>query len=766
MSQTVVFNYTGSTQSYTVPSGVFSVVVDARGAKGGAGLYSRGGFGGRVQCTMAVTPGDVLYAFVGDSGIVTGGLSTLSSGGYNGGGSGANYGGGGGGGTDIRIGGIALSNRKLVAGGGAGGGYYSSSIDFDRGGSGGNIVAEHGYWNNTVTYGGGAGSPFAGGAGDTYSTPGTAGGFGFGGNSSTLTSGGGGGGGYFGGGGGSSSGGGGGSSYTDTSICTVITHTLGFDSTVQGFLKITPICTLPVAGTVLGPTSICNSQTATLSTSGGTSGGYWVSSNPAVATIGVGTGAITGNSVGIAVISYSVYNSCGSALATTTIEVLPTPVAIVGPASICTGIVSSMTEATAGGVWSSSSSSIASVSSSSGLVYGIAAGTVTISYTLLTGCNATNTILVNTSPAAITGFNNVCVNDGIVLANATPGGTWSTASTAASIGGTTGVVTGLSPGTAIITYSLGSGCKALQNTTVNPVPSAIAGSSAICNGTSTIYTVVTPGGVWSISATGVASISSVSGNVTGLAPGSAIVSYTLITGCTSIAPITINPNPLPIMGATSICTGTSTTLTEFTPGGTWRSSNPGIVSAGLTTGVITGLALGTSTITYTLSTGCYATIPETVYSSPASITGPARVCMGSSITLSDATSGGAWSSGATGIAIVNSTSGTVYGISPGSAIITYGITAGCMAMAVITVNPRPLTIAGPSSICQSSSVILTDPNAGGTWSSSNISMVTINSVSGITSGILAGTTWPLGSWRFNRFRCEVVRLGDHTRSLI
>src|SRR5580693_9848028 len=70
---TSTFVYTGSIQTYTVPTGVTSVTVDARGGCGGntdyycfGGIYnSRGGYGARVVCSLAVTSGQVLYVYVG-----------------------------------------------------------------------------------------------------------------------------------------------------------------------------------------------------------------------------------------------------------------------------------------------------------------------------------------------------------------------------------------------------------------------------------------------------------------------------------------------------------------------------------------------------------------------------------------------------------------------------------------------------------------------------------------------------------------------------
>ncbi len=77
---------------------------------------------------------------------------------------------------------------------------------------------------------------------------------------------------------------------------------------------------------------------------------------------------------------------------------------------------------------------------------------------------------------------------------------------------------------------------------------------------------------------------------------------------------------------------------------------------------------------------------------PASILGSSSVSVsGSTITLTDATAGGTWSSSNTAKATVGSTTGIVAGVSVGSATITYTVTnaSGCTNIntKVITVGP-------------------------------------------------------------------------------
>ena len=124
-SVTYSYYYTGTVQSFTVPYGVTTITVQAYGAQGGEGWYN-GGLGGYVSASLKVTPGQVLYLYVGGAGSSSY-YNAHPSGGYNGGGYGsANacsgwYGGGGGGATDIRTTSGVLASRIVVAGGGGGG---------------------------------------------------------------------------------------------------------------------------------------------------------------------------------------------------------------------------------------------------------------------------------------------------------------------------------------------------------------------------------------------------------------------------------------------------------------------------------------------------------------------------------------------------------------------------------------------------------------------------------------------------------------------
>jgi len=162
----------------------------------------------------------------------------------------------------------------------------------------------------------------------------------------------------------------------------------------------------------------------------------------------------------------------------------------------------------------------------------------------------------------------------------------------------------------------------------------------------------------------------------------------------------INLPVTPITGDTILCKGDTTTLTDTTAGGTWSSSNPSIATVGSATGLVTAVAIGTTTITYSVGTG-YVTKTISVDPPPSAIMGVQWVCVDTTTSLSDSTVGGVWSSSNTAVATVGSTSGIVTGVSGFSATITYSISAGCYVTIPVYVsslcNDAVPSIAGKTS---------------------------------------------------------------------
>ncbi len=200
--------------------------------------------------------------------------------------------------------------------------------------------------------------------------------------------------------------------------------------------------------------------------------------------------------------------------------------------------------------------------------------------------------------------------------------------------------------------------------TVGPLP-GITGTTSVCPGSVTHLSDATSGGVWSGDSDNTVATVSGTGIVSGVASGTANISYT-VGSCSAGIAVTVTALA-PITGTTTLCGGSITTLSDATAGGVWSSSNTSVATVS-GTGVVTGVTTGTTNISYTLGS-CYMTLVVTVSGTLSSITGTTAICTGATTHLSDATSGGVWSSDNTAIATVSGT-GIVYGISRGTANIS------------------------------------------------------------------------------------------------
>ena len=513
------------------------------------------------------------------------------------------------------------------------------------------------------------------------------------------------------------------------------------------------------AGSISGIALVCAGATASLTD--GVTGGTWSSVSPTVATVNA-SGLVLGVSAGTSIISYTVTNSCGLAAAATrvvTVNPAASAGAITGTALVCVGTTTALTDAVSGGTWSSAAPTTASVGST-GIVTGAAAGTTTISYNITNSCGTTaaavRVITVNALPNAgtITGATSVCTGSTGALTDAAGGGAWSSGSPAIGSIGTTGIVTGLSAGTAIISYTVTNSCGTTRATITVTVSGssagAITGTAALCSGATTALTDIVTGGSWSSGTPGVASVGS-TGIVTGLSAGTAAISYSISNGCGIVratAVVTVNSAAAgTITGTETLCSGTTTALTDAATGGTWTSGNTGVATVGAT-GIVTGVANGTATISYTVSNSCgtnraTASVVVGVASVPA-ISGPSTVATGVSITLTDAAAGGTWSAG-NGNAMV-SASGVVTGVSAGNVVISYAVTTSCgivtAAKTVVVSNASVSAITGYFFyLCAGATADFFDYATGGSWSvnPADAPVATIAAATGVVTGISGGT---------------------------
>ncbi len=498
---------------------------------------------------------------------------------------------------------------------------------------------------------------------------------------------------------------------------------------------------MPFAGAITGSGRVfIGGSTALLSS--GITGGAWRTSNSSVLVTG---GIVTGVLAGTDTIMYIVANSCGADTATKVVTVN-------GVSAVCVGSVLNLTDSAPGGSWASSN---ANASVSGGVVTGVIVGQDTIRYISGNSCGTdTASIIITINPlpdaGSISGSSTVLTGTAITLTDTVAGGTWVSSITSIATVGSTGVVTGIAPGTDTISYSITNSCgiaivRKIITVYILPNAGVIAGPANVCVGSVVTLTDTTTGGIWS-SSNSTASVTG-AGVVTGITAGIDTIIYTVTSDYgTAIASKIITINPMPdagtISGVPSVCVGAAITLTESVTGGTWSSTS---TIATVSAGAVTGISAGVDTIKYAVTNMCgTATTSQIITVNPlpsvGSITGAALVLAGATITMANAVSGGVWGSISPSIATISS-SGVVTGITPGTDTITYTVVNSCgMAVTrkVITVYLLPYAgiITGPSSVCAGSNITLADTATGGTWSSSN-GRATISST-GIVTGVIAG----------------------------
>jgi len=474
--------------------------------------------------------------------------------------------------------------------------------------------------------------------------------------------------------------------------------TSGHDTVVYtlstGCSSVLPVHINPLPAAISGVTTLCSGVVSTLSD--GSPSGTWSISPAGVATLsstGVLTGgALTGTITASAVVTYTLPTGCYK---TTPVNLLPLPAPIVGDTLLCAPTTTTLSDLYPG-TWTSAPASIASVGSTTGIVTGHAYGSAIISFTNPYGCYVTSNMHVaTTSPAAILGNASVCPILLDTLRDIVPGGYWSLGAAGATITSVnsfdTAVVLGLSAGVVPVTYTNGCGMAILSLNVLTPAAS-ITGVNNTCIGQTVTLSDATTPGVWSGSSGVIATVTSGFGTVHGNTAGPVIITYTATSNsCIDTVHFLVNPLPLGITGTLHTCPGDTVELADLPAGGSWSSQNSSVATVN-SSGVVTGVAATTTTISYTLPTGCYSTVSMLVNPNPAPITGIRPICETLYDTVADATLGGLWFSSSPGIVSV-ADSGTwgasLHGVGGGSSTITYRLPTGCIATAVEVVHPTP-----------------------------------------------------------------------------
>ncbi len=253
---------------------------------------------------------------------------------------------------------------------------------------------------------------------------------------------------------------------------------------------------------------------------------------------------------------------------------------------------------------------------------------------------------------------------------------------------------------------------------VNPltVLESISGADTICVNSTANFVNAVAGGIWSSSNTAVATVD-VTGVVTGVGAGTAVISYTATNNsCTSTVTKNITVNPLTIISSAPAavlaqCVGTAAsikvTATGINLSYQWYQDGSAITGANTSTygnNNLTTAASGNYTVIVSGGCGMITSDPSVWTVNPlpvvGSITGTLQICTGASNQLANSLTGGVWTTSNVAVATVNSSTGLVKGVSTGTAVITYTVTSasGCIssAGATVTVVPTPTVTASSS----------------------------------------------------------------------
>ena len=531
------------------------------------------------------------------------------------------------------------------------------------------------------------------------------------------------------------------------------------------------------------PTPLCSGSTLTLTgtaTSPITTTYSWSGPNAYTSTNLNPAGFVT-STLSAGVYTLTATNSCGSTSAVTTsvvVRTVPTGVtATASPTTLCSGSTLSLTGTSTSPItttysWTGPNSYSSAVLNPAPFVTStLSAGVYTLTATNICGSTTATTasVTVNRTPTAVTATAtpaSVCSGATLTLT----GTATSPITTTYSWSGPGGYSSAVLNPAGFITSTLSAGVYTL--TATNTCGSSIATTTSVivvgpptgvsanivvgslCAGTSmslvgaasnaTNYSWSGPGGYSSTLLNPPSFTASVTSSGT----------YTLATGnscftVTATASIVIAPLPPmgPITGTTTICEGTTSNLADTVLGGVWSSSNPSVATINAI-GTVMGVAMGTTTISYTNTNTCGTALATTTVTIipvpvPTPVTGSALICQGSVSLYSNIITGGAWSTSNPAIATINSTTGLATGMMPGSAVFYYTVSNACGAPIIDTfavgviIAPVAGNIFGPIRLCISDTMRLYNYTTGGTWHVVN-GRASITSTGGLVTGNASG----------------------------
>ena len=509
----------------------------------------------------------------------------------------------------------------------------------------------------------------------------------------------------------------------------------GFDNGYIDDMQLSYNCSAPTTPTFTsGSTDICVGSTSTYTATSTGSIAYSILSGGA--SINSTTGAVS-NVTSNYVVRATANTGCGTATTDRSVTVNTNPIAPIisngGSLTFCEGQNVQLTSNySTGNLWSSNQNTES--------IDVTASGNYSVVYTDPNGCSATSnvvTVQVNPLPnAQITaqGATSFCAGGSVVLnSSSSIGNQWSNSQT-------TNSITVNQSGDISLVITDANGCSASSNivtvevypVTLYPIVS-VSGSLSFCEGDQVgLYASANEGIVWSTSET--------TNSIIVYTAGTYYYTYTDIYGCsTTSLPVEVEVITSPfipvinVQGSTTICEGSSVTLSSSeVSGNTWSTNE--------TSNSIEVSQAGNFILTVTNSNGCSSTseaVSIFVANNPTptiSAAGNTTFCQGGNVQLSSSEStGNIWSN--------NSQLSSIDVTNSGDYSVTVTDINGCVGTSNIVsviVNPLPaiptISANGPLTFCQGNNVVLTaSSNGGNSWSNqATTNSITINAAGSYT----------------------------------